>query len=96
MNLYKKTNTYLLENFPTFWNTRFVWMILIGLCTHILFFGIGYVSLNFEVLKEYGIGNFFFKKGFAVFYIIIGLVSIIYFALKYFAHNPFKNFYPLP
>jgi len=95
MNFYKNINTFLLERYPTCWNTRFVWMVLIGLCTHLLFLGIGYGALNFEVLKDYGIRDFFFKKGFAVFYAIIGLVSLIYFGLKYFAHNPFKNFYPV-
>ena len=94
MNFYRKINKTILERFPTLWNTHFVWMLLICLATHLLYFGLGYASLNIEVLKNYGIKSLFFNGGYFSFYIIIGLLALIYFSLRYFAHNPFKHFYP--
>jgi hypothetical protein len=95
MNFYTKINKYILERFPTIWSTHFVWMILICLCTHVLYFGLGYASLDVELLKEYGVRNFFFKGSYFSIYCIIGLLALIYFGFRYFAHNPFKHFYPI-
>ncbi len=95
MNLYHKINKNILERFPTLWNTHFVWMILICLLTHVLYFGLGYTYINIEVLKEYGVRNTFFKGTHFSFYVIIGLLALIFFGFRYFTHNPFKNFYPV-
>ena len=95
MNLYHKINKNILERFPTLWNTHFVWMILICLLTHVLYFGLGYANLNIEVLKEYGVRNTFFKGTHFSFYVIIGLLALIFFGFRFFTHNPFKNFYPV-
>ena len=95
MNFYRKINKYILERFPTMWNTQFVWMVLICLLTHLLYFGLGYSSLNIDVLKKYGVDSLFFSSGFFSFYIIIGILVLIFFAFRYYAHNPFRHFYPL-
>ncbi len=95
MNLYHKINKNILERFPTMWNTHFVWMILICLLTHALYFGLGYSTLNIEILKDYGVRNAFFKNGQFSIYLIIGLLALIFFGFRYFTHNPFKNFYPV-
>jgi hypothetical protein len=95
MNFYKKINKNILEKFPTMWNTHFVWMILICLLTHVLFFGLGYSSLNFQILKEESVRNLFFNGSYFSFYCIIGLLALIFFGFRYFTHNPFKHFYPI-
>lgn len=95
MNFYKKINTYILERFPTLWNTHFVWLILAGTITHLLFFGFGYATLSFEEMKSYGLSNLFFRGSYFGFYLIVCLIAFIFFAFRYFAHNPFRNFYPI-
>ncbi len=95
MNFYTRINKYILERFPTMWNTHFVWMILICLLTHILYFGLGFASLNIEILKEESVRNLFLKGSYFSFYCIIGLLALIYFGFRYFTHNPFKHFYPI-
>ena len=95
MNFYRKINKYILERFPTMWNTQFVWMVLICLLTHLLYFGLGYSSLNIDVLKKYSVDSLFFTSGYFSFYIIIGILALIFFAFRYYAHNPFRHFYPL-
>ncbi len=95
MHLYKRINQYFLERLPTMWNTHFIWMVLICLLTHVLYFGLGYTLLNIEVLKEYDAKYLFFKGAHFSFYFIIGILALIYFGFRYFTHNPFKNFYPI-
>jgi hypothetical protein len=95
MNFYQRINKTILERFPTMWNTQFVWMILICLITHVLYFGLGYASLNIERLKDYGVRSLFVNGSYFSFYFIIGLLALIFFGFRYFAHNPFKHFYPL-
>ena len=95
MNFYNKINKNILERFPTMWNTQFVWMILICLLTHVLYFGLGYAYINTAILKEYGVKNTFFDGTHFIFYFIIGLLALIFFGFRYFTHNPFKNFYPV-
>jgi hypothetical protein len=95
MNFYTRINKSILERFPTMWNTHFVWMILICLLTHVLYFGLGYASLNIEILKEESVRSLFFNGSYFSFYCIIGLLALIYFGFRYFTHNPFKHFYPI-
>ena len=35
---FTKIDQYLLENYPTIWNTKIVWMLLVNVIIHILFF----------------------------------------------------------
>ena len=41
---FTKIDQYLLENYPTIWNTKIVWMLLVNVIIHILFFFIGFFS----------------------------------------------------
>ena len=41
---FTKIDQYLLENYPTIWNTKIVWMLLVNVIIHILFFFIGFVK----------------------------------------------------
>jgi hypothetical protein len=69
--------------------------MLSGIITHILFFGFGYATLSIEEMKSYGLSNLFFRGSYFGFYLIICLIAFIFFAFRYFAHNPFRNFYPI-
>ena len=41
---FTKIDQYLLENYPTIWNTKIVWMLLVNIIIHILFFFIGFLE----------------------------------------------------
>lgn len=96
MNFFHRINQYLLERYPNIWNTRLVWMLLIALGIHILFFTGGYFTFispaslhqqlyDFDVLN----GNGAMLLAIAV--TIILLVLWLVYLLK---NNAFKNFYP--
>ena len=44
MQKINQINQYLLERYPNIWNTRIVWMLLLGIAVHFIFFFIGFVS----------------------------------------------------
>lgn len=96
MQIYHRINSFLLERFPTLWNTRLIWMLLIGGAVHCLFFVLGYWHLDLDMMKEYNVREHFFKVQYFSVYLICCLMALIYFSFQFFAHNPFRHFYPLP
>lgn len=90
-----KTNQYLLERYPTIWNTRLVWMLLSALLLHILFFVAGFLTLtNPELLHEYNIKDIFFKNGAVYFNIMLSILLLVGWLIYMFKNNGFKDFYP--
>ncbi len=96
MNVIHRINQYLLERYPAIWNTRLVWMLLIALGIHILFFTAGYATFisptslhqrlyDFNVLN--GNGAMLFAVAVTIILLVLWLVSLL-------KHNAFKNFYP--
>lgn len=90
-----KTNTYLIENHPTVWNTKLVWMLSITIILHILFFLFGILVLsNPESLQERSAYSIFFENGTVFFSIMVSIVLIVVWLISMFKNNGFKNFYP--
>lgn len=88
-------NQYLLEKYPTLWNTKIIWMLMAGLVVHILFFIIGYVSHMDPVsLQKYSIKDDYFKSGIIFIHLIISILMIVGWLIMMFKNNAFKNFYP--
>ena len=91
-----KTNQYLLERFPTAWNTRLIWMLLAAFLLHLLFFIIGFFTLsNPKILQESFIDYIFFENGTVFLSSIISLLLIVIWLIYMFKNNAFKNFYPI-
>ena len=91
----KKLNQYLLENHPTIWNTKLVWMLLITLVLHIIFFFIGYVShLDPTTLQTNSVREDFFSHGYIFIQVTISIILIVGWLILMFKNNAFKNFYP--
>ena len=90
-----KFNQYLLEKYPTIWNTKIVWMLLSGLVIHILFFIIGYISHADPVsLQKFDGRDDYFKDGMIFIHLIISVLMIVGWLIMMFKNNAFKNFYP--
>lgn len=90
-----KTNQYLLERFPTIWNTRLVWMLLTAVVIHILFFVFGFFTLsNPEILHERRITSIFFQNGTVFLSSIVSVLLVVAWLIYMFKNNAFKNFYP--
>jgi len=96
MNFINKINKNLIERYPTVWNTKIVWMLLISLPVHIIFFLIGYVShINPETLHYGYATNDYFKSGMILVHIIISMLILTGWLVAMFKNNAFKNFYPI-
>ena len=58
-----KTNQYLLERYPTIWNTKLVWMLSIALVLHLIFFVFGLFTLvNPKMLQDSNVEYIFFEN----------------------------------
>ena len=90
-----KTNQYLLERYPTIWNTRLLWMLLTAVILHLIFFVFGCFTLtNPELLHEYNIKDIFFDNGAVFLSSIISILLLVSWLIFMFKNNAFKNFYP--
>lgn len=95
MQKINKFNQYLLEKYPTIWNTRLVWMLLAGLIVHILFFIIGYIShIDPRSLQVSNVTDDYFRNGIILVHLIISILMIVGWLIMMFKNNAFKNFYP--
>ena len=94
-NLIKKIDTHLLEKYPVIWNTKLLWMILVGLVCHILFFVFGLMYFtNPESLQERNVKYDFFDDGVVFFNVILSILILLIWVIYMFKNNTFKNFYP--
>jgi len=88
-------NKYLLEKYPTIWNTKIVWMLLAALAAHIIFFVIGYLShIDPVSLQKYSVKNDYYQDGVIFIHLIISILLLVGWLLMMFKNNSFKNFYP--
>ena len=95
MKKINQINQYLLERFPTIWNTKLVWMLAIALVIHILFFIVGYVShIDPTSLHGENAINDYFNHGMIFVHLIISILMIVGWLVMMFKNNSFKNFYP--
>lgn len=95
MQKLNKFNQFLLEKYPTIWNTKIVWMLLAALAAHIIFFVIGYLShIDPISLQKYSVKNDYFQDGVIFIHLIISILLLVGWLLMMFKNNAFKNFYP--
>lgn len=95
MQKINKINQYLLENYPNIWNTRLVWMLLLGIAIHIVFFFIGFGSHGSpSTLQHTRAIDDYFSTGLVFVHIIISVLLIVGWLIFMFKNNAFKNFYP--
>lgn len=95
INQINQINQYLLERYPTIWNTKLVWMLAIALVIHILFFIVGYIShIDPASLHGENAINDYFTQGMIFVHLIISVLMIVGWLVMMFKNNSFKNFYP--
>lgn len=97
MDFIKKINKYLLEHYPTIWNTRLIWMVLTGILTHVLFFVIGYLTVNnqMDIQSEYSLSEFYYGTSVVWFNVLLSLIIVLIWIVFYLQNNAFKNLYTL-
>ena len=95
MRKINQINQYLLERFPNIWNTRIVWMLLLGIAVHFIFFFIGFVShASPGTLQHTRAIDDYFSTGLVFVHVIISVLLIVGWLIYMLKNNAFKNFYP--
>jgi hypothetical protein len=97
MSFINKINKYLLEQYPLIWNTRLLWMILVNIAVHLLFFVIGFCTVSgLEDLKEYSrLNKYFFETSNVYYNILISIFILLIWIIFYLRNNAFKNLYSI-
>lgn len=94
-NQVHKFNQFLLECYPTVWNTRILWMLIVALIIHVCFFFFGFATLvNPQSLTKYKVINSYFENGLIGLGLVISLILLVIWLVTLFRNNAFKNFYP--
>ncbi len=91
----KKTQQYLLLNYPLLWNMKVVPVLLGTIIINILFFGAGYLLTKIDFTDPYSYGDSF--GGSVLFYmgaVLTGILLFIIWLVFYSKNNAFKSFYP--
>ena len=95
MQKINRINQYLLERYPTIWNTRIVWMLLLGIAIHLIFFFIGFIShASPSTLQSSGAISDYLSSGLVFVHVIISVLMIVGWLVFMFKNNAFKSFYP--
>lgn len=95
MQKINQINQYLLERYPNIWNTRIVWMLLLGIAVHFIFFFIGFVShASPGTLQHTRAIDDYFSTGLVFVHVIISVLLIVGWLIYMLKNNAFKNFYP--
>lgn len=95
MNFRNKINQYLLERYPTIWNTQIVWMLLFSFIIHIVFFVMGFLShSNPTSLQTYNVLSDYANDGYVLVNIIASILLLVAWLIFMFKNNAFKQFYP--
>lgn len=92
--MFKKINTFLLENHPLLWNMRIVPTILVAFLFHVLFFIIGIFSgdVVFNELAKYDSTT---ATSITIFFsILVSVLVFVVWIIYYFRNNAFRDFYP--
>lgn len=89
----KKINQYLLTRHPLLWNTRIIWMLLLNIILHLLFFASGFVTATPVNLKYHDSMWGFGGGNLLIFSILCSLLVLIIWIIQLLRNNAFKNFY---
>ncbi len=96
MNKISSINQYLLERYPTIWNTKIVWMLALAFLFHLIFFGIGFFAHSDpETLQNSRAVDDYFTNGIIFIHLIISVLLLVGWLINMFKNNAFKNFYPV-
>ncbi|WP_313216577.1 hypothetical protein [Soonwooa sp.] len=96
MNKISRINQYLLERYPTVWNTKIVWMLALALLFHLIFFGIGFFAHSDpQTLQKSRAVNDYFSNGTIFIHLIVSVLLLVGWLINMFKNNAFKNFYPV-
>lgn len=95
MKTINKFNQYLLEKYPSIWNTKLVWMLLSAFLIHLIFYVAGYVSHSDPKSLQHTNALYdYFDDGVIFIHIIISLLMLVVWLVMMFKNNAFKNHYP--
>ena len=93
--MFKKIQKYLLINHPLLWNLKIVPISVFLILTNIIFFVLGFLNggIDFSESQDNYISTN--TDGIITFFsVLVGVITLILWAIYYFKNNAFKSYYP--
>lgn len=94
MKAYQQLQKYLLENYPTIWHSKIVFLLIAGLFGWVVSFLAGY-AISTEILTKFNIASYYFSSSFVFYHLIFLLIVLSIWALSFYKNNAVKAFYPV-
>jgi hypothetical protein len=91
--MFKKINTYLIENHPNIWHIRMPFLLVTGLALHIFAFLYAYIYITPDILTKGYYFSFIHESYFIFIQIILLLVVFFIWLLQYFKNSVIKHYY---
>lgn len=89
-------NKYLLERYPTIWNTHIVWVLPLALLAQVLFFIVGFCLINDDMLKDSYYSIYSSYEGIPlILNLIVSVLLLVGWLIYLFRNNALQHFYPL-
>lgn len=96
MRIYKKFNNYLLTHQPLLWHSMFIQHTAAMLSVNLIFYAMGFFAVDFsDIVSSWFYTYTHFIGAKALFWIILGLVIMVFWGAHFYRNNPGKNFYPI-
>ncbi len=96
MKRYKKFNNYLLTYQPLLWHSMFIQHTAAMLGVNLIFFGLGFFAVDFsDIVSSWFYAYTHFTGTKALFWVILGLVILVFWGAHFYRNNPGKNLYPI-
>ena len=91
----KKIEQYLLERYPTIWNTRLAKVLSLAFVAHLLFFLLGYLLLTDKSMDYYFSLGENYNNFVILLNLIISTLLLVGWFIYLFRNNAFQHFYPM-
>ncbi|MCB9202230.1 MAG: hypothetical protein H6604_04180 [Flavobacteriales bacterium] len=95
MQLLHKFSTYLLENYPISWHTKWIQLLCCGILIWLIAFISAYIYIDYDVLQGSSFYEYYFSSNFIFFHIVYLLIVVVVWGILFYRNNPIKHIYPL-
>lgn len=94
-SLYLKIDKYFLEHHPIIWHSKVPYLLAGGLVLNLLFFCIGFFTVDITFLAIDELWDQYFDSYFVMLHVILVVIAISFWAFSFYKKNAIRHYYPL-
>lgn len=94
-SLYLKIDKYFLEHHPIIWHSKVPYLLAGGLVLNLLFFCIGFFTVDITFLAIDELWDQYFDSYFVMLHVILVVIAVSFWAFSFYKKNAIRHYYPL-